>query len=226
MAVPDLMGISRLLPEQPGRAEQENGDEDDEDSDLPEALAQEEAADRFRHPDDETAEKRAGETAHPAQHYDGESDQHEAMTDRRIGVKAGQQETGRGAQASDANAEAHGEDMIDIDAHEPRAVAFPRDRTDRLAKIGPPHEKPKRAGDDQGTEERHHLWNGDEGKAEIDRGEAIRGAHGPRVRGPEIERQILDDDRQPQGREQHILVAPIARAGDDETLQRIAEAEH
>src|SRR6266508_1026401 len=77
--------VFKLRPraENPLRPEQQDGDEDDEDADLAEALSQPQPADRFDHADDKAAKQRAGEAAHAAQHDDGEGDQ-----DRRGGERA------------------------------------------------------------------------------------------------------------------------------------------
>src|SRR6266851_1814242 len=143
--------LSRALAEQAGRAEQQDGDEDDEDADPPEILAEEEAAERFGQPDDEAADQRADEAAHAAEHDDGEGDDDEAFADAGMGVVARQQQAGGGADAGDADAEAHGEDMLDVDADEARTVALAGDRADRLAEIGALDEEPEQKGDQEGA---------------------------------------------------------------------------
>src|SRR6266478_5205303 len=132
-------------------AEQHDGDEDDEDADPPEILAEEEAAERFGQPDDDAADQRADEAAHAAEHDDGEGDDYEALADAGMGVVARQQQAGGGADAGDADAEAHGEDVLDVDADEARTVALAGDRADRLAEIGALDEEPEQKGDQEGA---------------------------------------------------------------------------
>src|SRR5512135_3259188 len=85
---------SRALAEEAGGAEQQDCDENGEDADLAEGLAEEESAERLRDAD-------AG-----------------------MRVVAGHQQAGGGADASDADTEAHGVDVIDVDADEARALAL------------------------------------------------------------------------------------------------------
>src|SRR5258707_14541550 len=137
---------SCALAEKTGRAEQQYGDEDDEDADPPEILAEEEAAERLGQPDDEAADQRADEAAHAAEHDDGEGDDDEALADAGMRIIARQQKAGGGADAGDADAEAHGEDMLDVDADQARALALAGDRADPLAEIGPLDAEPGRGG--------------------------------------------------------------------------------
>src|SRR5260221_7639146 len=212
--------------EQPGRAEQQDGEEDDEDADPPEILAEEEAAERFGQPNDEAADQRADEAAHAAEHDDGEGDDDEALADAGMSVIARQQEAGGGADAGDADAEAHGEDMLDVDADQARALALAGHRADRLAEIGPLDDEPEQGGDDESADERDELGHGEEGDADIDRVEGIARVDRPRVRAPEIEREIVDDDGEAERHQQDIVLPAVARRGDDRALQRIAQHEH
>src|SRR5258708_12663646 len=134
--------VFKLCPraENPLRPEQQDGDEDDEDADLAEALSQPQPADRFDHADDKAAEQRAGEAAHAAQHDDGEGDQHEAVSDLRIDVVRGQEETGGRPEACEADTEAHRENVLDVDADQLRALAFPVYGPDRPPQAPTPDE--------------------------------------------------------------------------------------
>ena len=80
--------------------------------------------------------QRAAETAHAAEHHDGEGHQHEAAADLRVDVVGRQQEAGRRAQAGQADAEAHGIDMLDVDAHQLGALLFLGHRADGAAEVG------------------------------------------------------------------------------------------
>ena len=75
--------------------------------------------------DQEAAEQRADEAAHAAQHDDGEGDQHEGVARLRGDVEGRHQQARRGAEAGDADAEGDGEDVLDVDADQPRALASP-----------------------------------------------------------------------------------------------------
>src|SRR5258708_39174596 len=118
-----IAASSCALAEQPGRAEQQDGDEDDEDADPPEVLAEEEAAERFGQPNDEAADQRADEAAHAAEHDDGEGDDDEALADAGMRIIDPQQDAGGAPDAGDAHADAHGQHTLDDHADEPRALA-------------------------------------------------------------------------------------------------------
>ena len=107
-----------------------------EDADLAELLAEEQAAQRFGDADQEAADRRADEAAHAAQHDDGEGDQHEGVARLRRDVEGRHQQARRGAEAGDADAVGDGEDVLDVDADQPRALALLGDRADRLAGVG------------------------------------------------------------------------------------------
>ncbi len=62
-------------------------------------------------------------------------DEHEAVADLRVHVVRGQQEAGRDAQAREPDAEGHRIHVIDVDAHQPRALLFLRDRADGPAEL-------------------------------------------------------------------------------------------
>src|SRR6266545_6110383 len=129
--------VFKLRPraEKPARPEEEYRDENDEDADLAEAFSQPQAADGFDHADDEAAEQRPGEAAHAAQHHDGEGDQHEAVADLRIDVVRWQQKARGGAEACEADTEAHREHVLDVDADQLRALAFPGYGPDRAPEV-------------------------------------------------------------------------------------------
>src|SRR5579883_1111673 len=189
---PRVLIRSRALAEETGRAEEEDGDEDDENADPSEIFAEEKAAQRFRDADDETAQERAREASHAAQHDDGEGDDDEAFADPGMGIVAGEKQRGGGADAGDAEAEAHREGVLDVDADELGAAALECQRADRLAEIGALHQKPEQRGDNERARERHRFRHGDEGDAEIDGGEGVCGTDRARVATPEIEGEIID----------------------------------
>ena len=93
-------------------------------------------AQRLDHADQQAADQRAGETAHAAEHDDGEGDQHEAAADLRVDVVGRQQEAGGRAQAGQPDAEAHGIDMLDVDAHQAGALLFLGHGADGPAEVG------------------------------------------------------------------------------------------
>src|SRR5215831_15798571 len=169
------IAASSRTAEQPLRPEQQDRDEHDEDADLPEALAQPQPAERLDHADDEPARERAGEAPHAAEHHDGERDQHEAVPDLRVDVVGGQQEACRGAQAREADAEAHREHVLDVDADQARALRLLRDRADRTAEVGAGDEQPQHARDREGAEKRHHLRDRDHRAGDVHGRERVGG---------------------------------------------------
>ena len=81
------------------------------------------------------------EAAHAAQHDDGEGDQHEGVARLRRDVEGRHQQAGRGAEAGDADAVGDGEDVLDVDADQARALALLGDGADRLAGVALGHEE-------------------------------------------------------------------------------------
>src|SRR5579864_7591069 len=169
---------SRALAEESGGLQQEDGDEDEEYADLAEVLAKEQTAQGFGDADDEAAEQRAGKAPHPAQHDNGEGDQHEAFADAWMRVVARQQQTGSGADAGDTDAEAHRVDMLDVDADETRPLALACHRADRLAEIGAANKQPQRESEEDGRAKGDHLRDRDGRDAEIDGREGVGGIDG------------------------------------------------
>ena len=70
--------------------------------------------------------RRASNRAH--RRYPGE-----AVADERVHVVRGQEKAGGGAEAGEADAEAHGKHMLDVDADQARALAFFGARSNRPA---------------------------------------------------------------------------------------------
>src|SRR5580765_7712256 len=129
------IATSSRTAEESARPEQQDRDEHEKDADLPEALAEPKAAQRFDRADDEAARERAGEAPHAAEHHDGKRDQHEAVAHLGVHVVRGQEKAGRGAQAREPDAEAHREHVLDVDADEACALGLLRDRADRAAEV-------------------------------------------------------------------------------------------
>src|SRR6266487_2394117 len=100
-------------PEKPLRAEKQDRDEHEEDADLTQALAEPQPAQRFDHPDNEAARARAGKAPPAPQDDDREGEQHEAVAHLRVHVIGGQKKAGVGSQASEPDAEAHREQLLD-----------------------------------------------------------------------------------------------------------------
>src|SRR5437660_3853197 len=193
-------GVFKLCPraENPLRTEQQDGDEDDEDADLAEALSQPQPADRFDHADDEAAEQRAGEAAHAAQHDDGEGDQHEAVSDLRIDVVRGQQEARGGAEAREPDTEAHRENVLDVDADQLRALAFPGYGPDRAPEVAARDEREQDRRGGERAEEGDDFRRGDHRAGDSDGRERVGRLDGARVRVPRVQREILQDEGEPE----------------------------
>src|SRR3954466_2795252 len=128
--------------EQPARSEQQHEYEDDEDADLTERFTEIESREAFADTDEQSADERARDRAHTAEHHDGKGDQHERVSGTRIDVVGRQQQTRRDCKARGAEAERHGVDVCDIDASEFGAELLPGDGADRLPEIGPLRQQP------------------------------------------------------------------------------------
>jgi hypothetical protein len=177
-------------------------------------------------PDQEAADECAHEAAHAAQHHDGEGHQHEAAAHLRVDVVRGQQEAGRGAQARQADAEAHGVHMVDVDAHEFGALLLLGDRADGAAQVGAAHDPEQHARHHQRTGEGNELGHRDHGRADGHGAQRVGGVDAAGVRLEEQQRQVLHDDGDAQRGQQDVLVLAVAGIVDDDALQRVAEREH
>ena len=116
----------------------------DEDADLAERFAEIEPGQAFDHADEQSADQRARDRAHAAEHHDGERDQHEGVAGVRVDVIGRHQQAGGDREARGAEPERHRVDVRDVDAGELRAELLLRHRADRLAGVGPAHDEPKR----------------------------------------------------------------------------------
>ena len=168
----------------------------------------------------------AHETAHAAQHHDGESHQHEAAADLRIHVVGRQQEAGRRAQAGHADAERQRVDFLYVDAHQLGALLFLGHGADGAPQV--------RAADDPEQHRRHRqraaegddLGQRDHGRPDLHRGQRVGGVDGARIGLEPDQRQVLQHDGQPQRDQQDVLVLAVAGAVDHEALQGVAQQEH
>src|SRR6478672_343202 len=79
---------------QPARPHQKNDDEDQKDTDLAERFTKIEASEAFNDAYYQSADERAWDRAHAAQHDDGEGDEHERIAGARIGVIGRDEQTG------------------------------------------------------------------------------------------------------------------------------------
>ncbi len=175
--------------------------------------------------DDEAADRRAREAAHAAQHDDGEGHEDEGVARGRRHVVGRHQQAGRGAEAGDADAVGHGEDVLDVDADQARALPFLGDGTDRLARVAPRHVEAERRAEHQRGAERDDLGQRQEGRPDLDEGAGVGHVDGLRVAAEEQERDIVDHDREAQRDQQDVLVAAVIVAADQQAIEHEAETE-
>jgi len=147
------------------------------------------------------------------------------MADLRRDVERRQQQAGGGSERRGADAEAQAVDMLDVDAHQPGALAFAGNRADRAAEIGAADQEPEQGGDGQRRAEGDGTRHRDQRHADVDDVEAVGHVDRAGVRPPEIERQVIHDDRQAQRDQQDVLVAAMRRMLDDAALQHVAQHE-
>src|SRR3954470_19584546 len=77
---------SCALTEQPARTQQQHEDEDDKDADLAERFTKIKSREAFDDTDEQSADQRARDRAHAAEHHDGKGDQHEGVSGTRIDI--------------------------------------------------------------------------------------------------------------------------------------------
>ena len=143
-----------------------------------------------------------------------------------IHVVRGHQEARRGAEAGEADAEAHREHVIDVDADEARALPLLRHGANRAAEVGPRDQQEQRRGHRQGSAEGGELGDRDQGAEDVDGGERVGRLDRPGVGAKDVQRDVLHHDGQSERDEQDVLVPAVARPADHESLQRVAQREH
>ena len=143
------MVAAPLLAEEPGRPEDHDQQEQDEEEHLPVGRRDVVAAERLHDADADAAEQRALDAAHAAEHDDHEGDQHEVEPDGRKHREQRHHHAGGEPDQRGAAGEGDEEDARHRDAHELRRLAVLHGGADRLAEIGRlEHElQPDRAGD-------------------------------------------------------------------------------
>ena len=99
---------------------------------------------------------------------DGEGDQDESVAGGRRHVIGRHQQARRRAQAGDADAVGNGEDLLHIDADQPRALSFLGDGANRLAGIGLRHEQAEDEADRQGGCKGDDLGKRQERRPDLD----------------------------------------------------------
>lgn len=206
--------------------EQQHQDEDGEDAHLAQRVAQEQAAQRLDHADQQPAGQCAGEAAHAAQHHDGEGHQHEAAADLRIDVVRRQQETGGRAQAGHADAERQRVDPFHVDAHEPGALLLARHRADGASQVRAPDQPQQAGGHGQRAAECDQLGQRDQRRPDLDRRQRIGRVDAARIGLEPDQREVLQHDGQSQRDQQDVLVLAMAGAVDHQPLQQVAQREH
>src|SRR5439155_1432175 len=135
---PERLGTA--LTEEPCRAEDEHGDEEDEVADLFPGDAEEVRAHDLHRRHDQASQHRPHHVAEAAQHDDDVGEEHELQPRRGVDGVERRHQRARGADARDADRERQAVDLVGIDAHQCRRVVVLRRGAHDPARVGPLHE--------------------------------------------------------------------------------------
>ena len=184
----------------------------DEDADLAERFAEIEPGQAFDHADEQSADQRARDRAHAAQHHDGERDQHEGIAGVRIDVIGRHQQAGGDRKARGAEPERHRVDVRDVDAAESSAPSFSL----ATARIALPVSVQRMMSQSASatamtTPKAMTRGSGEEGRADFDHVEGVGQVDGARVGAEGVEQRVLDHDGKPERHQQDVAVLAMRR---------------
>ena len=162
--------------------------------------------------------KRAEEVAHPAQHHDHEGHEVEGLADVGRHVEERGDERARHRGAGRADAEGDRADPAHVDTHEKSALGLLGERADRLADVGGAEKGEQADGDEGGAAAGDEAWHLDERVADDEGGARHRRPDRAEVALPEHERQVLQEQREPQREEELVVLRGPAVGLDDHLL--------